>query len=306
MKRVVSVFLIILLLMSSCTARPDDTADPIIDNSGEVAPDPWEVTVTDSTGREVTTTADNGDIVSTSVQSTSLLIALGAEKRLTGVEYTAADTELFKLAFDGIKDVKTVTNENGVDVNAIIEQKPGLVVLNTDQSDIVSDLENAGIICAVVALDTIDNIKNSIELVGKMINAEKRAVMIKNYYTAALERMYVTTMTADELRKVSVHENDEFILSMLKNIKCEITDDTELVIARSDKDVPNAVKVPVSVEKWDEPSISLVLGLYWYCHSIYPELLSYNEVSQHAKNFYIEFYGLELTPEQLGLPEKDD
>ena len=302
MKRIIAFLLIIIMLLSGCASKPDETATPDIEDKVEdKTPPPHEVTVTDSAGRVVTTTAEKSGIVSLCEEATSLLIALGVEKRVTGVEAGAKDNTLFFLAYEEIENVTEVTDEHGVITDAVIDLDPGLVVLGRHQTDLLEVLEHSGLICAVVALDSIDSINDSIELLGTLVNSAERATKLKNYYSSALERLTVFTMGEEE-KTVSVYENDPFVTSMLSHLDCKIEDGAGVVIANSDADVEGAIKVPQAIEKWDRPCTALVLGIYWYAHKIYPTLFTDRELSQRAINFYSEFYGVKLTSEQVGIP----
>lgn len=314
MKRFLCFVLALIMLISvcSCTKTNDnetgttDTEQNNGEESIDTTPPPREVTVTDSAGREVTTSATNGDIISIGFEATSVLVSLGVEKRITGVEYGAKDSKLISLAFEDVADVPVVTTEDGALLHdVIINQQPGLVVLTTEYGHLVEVLEHSNITCAVVALDTIENIEKSISLVGTLVNSDERASKLWSYYKSTFDRLKVLTAT-EEKKSVTIYNNDEFLNSMVSNITCDIVDDGEYVIAPLGEDVENAITVPEGIERWDEPSVSLVLGIYWYTHSLYPQVISITEMSQRAINFYSEFYNITVTAEDLGIDLPDD
>ncbi len=59
--------------------------------------------------------------------------------------------------------------------------------------------------------------------------------------------------------------------------------------------------VPSEIEAWDYPQPSSILGLLWMAHVLHPELVSQEDYVQEAENFYSKYFGLTVTPEQLGV-----
>lgn len=321
MKRIIATLIIIMMVFTlfGCnrndildeTAKTDESGEVIIDKDEDIqtpvdkTPPPREVTVTDSVGREVTTSSENGDIVSVGKEATSLLIALGAKGRLTGVEEDAAYNKLFLKAFPEITEVKAVTSGDNVLVDEIIAQKPGLVVLTQNDSTLLKSFADADITCAVVTLDSVESIKQSIELMGSLSNTDEKASKLSKYYDSALSKIKVLTMT-EEKQTVTVFNDNKLLSELIKNLSCELIPNGKYVIANKDEAIEGAITVPDSIERWDEPSTALVLALYWFAHNIYPNAVSRNEVSQRAINFYAEFYGIKLTPEEVGIPTSEN
>ena len=60
-------------------------------------------------------------------------------------------------------------------------------------------------------------------------------------------------------------------------------------------------RFPSSLEPWDYPTASAVLGLRWGLYSLHPELYSRQTLAMHADAFYSMVYGKKFTLEQLGV-----
>lgn len=58
---------------------------------------------------------------------------------------------------------------------------------------------------------------------------------------------------------------------------------------------------PSSIEPWDYPTPSAALGMLWLLNDLHPDLYSQDAYIADAKNFYKEFYNIEVTEEALGL-----
>ncbi len=60
-------------------------------------------------------------------------------------------------------------------------------------------------------------------------------------------------------------------------------------------------RFPSSLEPWDYPTASAVLGLRWAMYNLHPELLGLEELKRRADDFYSLVYGKKFTLEQLGI-----
>lgn len=60
-------------------------------------------------------------------------------------------------------------------------------------------------------------------------------------------------------------------------------------------------KIPLGMYYWFPPSSDSPLMLQWMAKQMYPELFEDLNIEQEIKNYYNEFYGLELTDEQVDL-----
>ena len=60
-------------------------------------------------------------------------------------------------------------------------------------------------------------------------------------------------------------------------------------------------KIPLGMYYWFPPSSDSPLMLQWMAKQMYPELFEDLDIEQEIKDYYSEFYGLELTDEQVAL-----
>ena len=60
-------------------------------------------------------------------------------------------------------------------------------------------------------------------------------------------------------------------------------------------------RVPSKIDEWDTPVPASICGVIWMTSKLYPELYSEEDMQKDVLAYYKQFYGLELTPEQLGL-----
>lgn len=287
----------VLFGCSGSKAPTEDEPEPY------TPPEPQSVTVTDSDGRTVTTSQTNGDIISVGYESTSLLIALGAKGRITGVQMLDDSLPLLKKAYPEIENLPAVTDKNGkILTDKIKEQNPGLVILTGDYASYLEELESAGLTVAIVRFETVEQVKSSAELIGRLSNTDGTAEQLSAFYDSALTRLKTLTMTEDK-KTVTVYNNDPILTELLSYLNCELSPQGKYTVAKAADNVNGAITAPSGIEPWDQPSVALVLGLYWYACKLFPNAVSVDEATQKAINFYADFYGVKLTAEDLGIKD---
>lgn len=287
----------VLFGCSGSKAPTEDEPEPY------TPPEPQSVTVTDSDGRTVTTSQTNGDIISVGYESTSLLIALGAKGRITGVQMLDDSLPLLKKAYPEIENLPAVTDKNGkILTDKIKEQNPGLVILTGDYTSYLEELESAGLTVAIVRFDTVEQVKSSAELIGRLSNTDGTAEQLSAFYDSALTRLKTLTMTEDK-KTVTVYNNDPILTELLSYLNCELSPQGKYTVAKAADNVNGAITAPSGIEPWDEPSVALVLGLYWYACKLFPNAITVDEATQKAINFYADFYGVKFTAQDLGINE---
>lgn len=58
---------------------------------------------------------------------------------------------------------------------------------------------------------------------------------------------------------------------------------------------------PSEIESWDYPAPSSILGVMWLTNQLHPEEYDKKTYIKEAKNFYKEFFDIDVTEEQLGV-----
>ena len=101
-KKIISTIMILILALSSLAgcakkANVENEPNPKVESSSQQIDEPSDViTITDQIGRTVTLDKPAEKIVSSYYISTALLIALGQEDKLVGIEMKADTRELYK------------------------------------------------------------------------------------------------------------------------------------------------------------------------------------------------------------------
>lgn len=58
---------------------------------------------------------------------------------------------------------------------------------------------------------------------------------------------------------------------------------------------------PSKIEPWDYPTPSSVLGILWLTHTLHSDIYTKEAYIKEAQTFYQQFFGIEVTEEELGL-----
>ncbi|MEG0613938.1 MAG: ABC transporter substrate-binding protein [Clostridium sp.] len=143
---------------------------------------PTEVTITDHAGREVKVTGKYEKIVSGYYISTSMLIGLGLEDSLVGIEAKAENRPIYKLAAPQLLDLPNVGTAKEFNLEGCIELEPDLVILPKKLTDQAKTLADLGITVIVVNPENEKLLKETVEMIATATGTTKRGNDLLAYY----------------------------------------------------------------------------------------------------------------------------
>ena len=307
-----------------------------------------KVTVVDQLGREVELDGTPEKIVSSYYISTSLLINLGVQDKLVGIEAKAKTREMYKKVAKELIDLPAVGTSKEINVEECANLNPDLVIIPTRLKEFIPKFEELKIPVIAIEPETLDQFKETVKLIGKAVGKEEKANKLVNYYDDTIskvkelnknltEKQNVYLAGSDSVLKTctsKMYQNYMFEVCGGENVTKELTDGywttvsvEELVKKNPDviymvgyasyskddilKDERlkgvNAIKnnkvyvFPSTLEAWDYPTPSSMLGILWLENNLHPDLYSKEDYIQDAKEFYKEFYDIEVSEEELGL-----
>ncbi|KHO61231.1 iron ABC transporter substrate-binding protein [Thermoanaerobacter sp. YS13] len=163
--------LVIFALMFSLAAcstniatKPENTSQ----TATETVKTQFPLKVTDFLGREVTIDKKPQRIVSLAPSTTELIYALGAGNKVVGV----TDFDNYP---PEVKDVPKVGGFKGPNVEAITAQKPDIIFASTlSGKEQMESLEKMGIPVVMLEAKNIDQIYQSIRIIGQITGTEKK------------------------------------------------------------------------------------------------------------------------------------
>lgn len=217
-KRTIGFLLVISLLFSLIGCSKNN---PAIENeekdSGPVAEESTEVVITDHLGREVVFKEKPQRIVSGYYITTSLLIALGLEDNVVGIETGADKRPIYSLAAPQFLNLPDVGSAKNFDLEGCASLEPDLVILPIRLKEAVENLEKLGINVIAVNPENMGLLKETIDMISKATGTDERGERLKSYYDSKLAE--IKQMVADaEKKRVYMGGNSDFLSTPSKNM----------------------------------------------------------------------------------------
>lgn len=197
-----SLVLTITILVGCGTQQSNSTNDSKTMES-QTANDTTERIITDVNGNNVTL-PEKVDKVATSGALNQIVLMLGCADKIVGTA-EVVQTGFFPTIYPRIKEVPAVYTGSGggtLNVESLLEQKPQVVFSASNESE-RDVIESAGIAMVGVKLVTVEDIKNTILTMGKVLGeeSEKKAEEFVKYYDDNIN--YVEEKTKD-VNKIKV------------------------------------------------------------------------------------------------------
>lgn len=142
----------------------------------------YPMTVTDQMGREVTIESKPESIVSGYYISTSLLIALGLENQIVGVEAKADTRPIYSLAAPQLIELPNVGSAKEFNLEGCAALEPDLVIVPMRLKDQISAMEEMGLTVFAVNPENEELFLEAAETIGVITGTEKRAQELTAFY----------------------------------------------------------------------------------------------------------------------------
>lgn len=155
------------------SAKP---TSPVADNKVT-----YPVKVTDQAGREVTIEKEPEKLVSSYYISTSMLVALGLDEKLVGIEAKANKRPLFKKTATQLVDLPSIGTAKEVDIEGVVALTPDLVIIPLRVKEAAAKFEELGITTIIVNPESDDLLMEMLDIVSTATNTKDRAEEIKTY-----------------------------------------------------------------------------------------------------------------------------
>lgn len=161
------------------------------------------IVLTDQAGRTVTLEKSADRVVSVYYLSTSVLVALGAQDKVVGLEQKADSRVLYQMAAPELIDRPAVGSGKGVNVEETAALEPDVVILPMKLAEQAEQFEKLNIPCLVVDPETLDGFWTTVELLGEATGTQERAEELIQYQRGIMES--VATRCAETEERPSVY-----------------------------------------------------------------------------------------------------
>jgi iron complex transport system substrate-binding protein len=173
-KKIITMFLVVLMMtptLVGCSNTKDSSPSA-----------PKESTITDHAGRQVEVTGDYKKIVSGYYISTSMLVALGLEDKIVGIEAKAKKRPIYKLAAPELLELPNVGTAKDFDLEGCLALKPDLVILPKKLTDQAKSLSDMGITVIVVNPENEKLLRETIKMIGTATGTTEKSEELVAYY----------------------------------------------------------------------------------------------------------------------------
>ena len=139
------------------------------------------VTLTDAAGRQVTIETEPETLVSGYYITTSMLIALGQQDKLVGIEAKADTRPIYALAAPELLELPSVGTAKEFDLEGCAALEPDLVILPLKLQESAEALEQLCINALVVNPEDMDLLEETLGLLGQATGSSERAHALMDY-----------------------------------------------------------------------------------------------------------------------------
>ena len=232
MKKTLSLLLALAMALSlaACGAQPDasgsepasqpeavsepaadtpEAADPTAQPDG-ASETSYPVTVTDQAGRQVTIESQPETLVSGYYITTSLLIALGLQDELVGIEAKADTRPIYALSAPELLELPSVGTAKEFDLEGCAALAPDLVILPLKLESAADSLAELGIPALLVNLEDQALLNEAVTLIGAATNTQARAQALLDF-SAEQEQRLADTLAGAETPSVYLAGNSDFL-----------------------------------------------------------------------------------------------
>ena len=197
MKKTISLLLALAMLVSLAACGRSDTA---AQTTATTEPESgyYPVTITDQAGRQVTIEKEPQRLISSYYITTSLIMALGLDGRLVGVEDNAGLRPIYGLSNPKILELPSIGTVKELDLEGCAALSPDLAILPMKVKDSVDDLEALGIPVLLVKPESQELLAQMIRLVGEATNTREQAEKLLGFIET--QTQFLETTLADVQR----------------------------------------------------------------------------------------------------------
>lgn len=186
MKRFFACLLALALSMTGCAgntgAQPETTGATETapsETTAEASYNAYPITVTDQAGREVPIASEPRRIVSGYYISSSLLIALGQEEKIVGIEAKADRRPIYAQSAPALLELPSVGSAKEFDLEGCAALEPDLVILPMKLKEAAETLTELGIPTIVVNPEDQTLLDEARDIVANALNCHDRAMELE-------------------------------------------------------------------------------------------------------------------------------
>jgi iron complex transport system substrate-binding protein len=168
---------------------------------------------TDMMGREIAVPEEVERVVTTYKSATQFVLALNAGDKLVGVSLKTDKQPLFVNLQPELAELPQVgSKRNGINLETTLNVDPDLVILypHRDAVETAEKLEEQGVTALIIKPESLTQIRETTELLGKVLKKEKKAEEVLAAYDRIASLTAKTAELAASEKKKIYFANSEF------------------------------------------------------------------------------------------------
>lgn len=174
MKKLISIILVLTILLSFTACGQNGNLEETTPKA-TTALSHYPITVTDHAGRDMVIEKEPQRLVSCYYITTSLLMALGIDEKMVGIEDNPDYRPIYALSAPHLLELPWVGTAKVLDVEGCVALNPDLVILPLRLKDSAQVLEDLGIDVLLVNPESQDLLLEMIRMVGAATNVQQTA-----------------------------------------------------------------------------------------------------------------------------------
>lgn len=217
MKRIIA-FLICLSMMLSlvaCADKKDESVETTAPETEAVDLSEYEtkypLTLTDHLGRSVVIESKPEKLVSAYYISTSVMLALGLEDKLVGIEAKADTRNIYKNAAPDVIDLPSVGTAKNFDVEGCAALNPDLVVIPVKLSGVIEQLEGLGITVLAVNPESFGALLETVTMIAKATDTYYRGSNLNSDMSSGISALYGRIGDVEDKPTVYIASNSSIL-----------------------------------------------------------------------------------------------
>ena len=148
-----------------------------------------KITLTDQAGRKVVLKQPAEKLVSTYYIGTYACLALGLSDNLVGIEQKANSRPIYSMVNSKLLELPQVGSMKGINIEAIADLEPDLVILPLKLKDNADTLDDLGVKSLVVNPESDELLLQMLTLLAKATGKDDQAKLLNLYYDNQIEEM---------------------------------------------------------------------------------------------------------------------
>ncbi len=164
-----------------------------------------KITVTDSLGRQIEIPDKIERIVVAYPTGGHIVCALGEQDKLVGIDTPSINNAFFNALKPGFSSLPSPGSPGGVNIEELIALNPDLVLLAGRNKELVEKLEQHGLRVFGIVAENLEQLRDSMENLGKALRKEDKAAQFIEYYDKTIETIRKKTKNLQPEEKPGVY-----------------------------------------------------------------------------------------------------